>query len=132
KIIDAYTYNPAPQLDGVQPSGGPSTGQQPVVLFGLNLGNGSDITSVMLANVSAVIVSQSASVISVLSGPSASLGSGDVVVMSETYGTVTMVNGYTYYQPGLLVEVSPKSGPQGGGQYVTMSGVDIGNGTDIT
>ena len=82
-----------PSIANVQPNNGPAAGGTRVTISG-QLGDGSDITSVTVANVAARIISQTASEVVVETG--AGSGSGDVVVQSTSYGVATLVNQFNY------------------------------------
>jgi len=81
---------------GLRPASGTATGGFEVVIDGLNLGNGSDITNVTLCGVSVTnITSQSATQVVVWAGARAA-ATGDVVVFSTSYGMTTKNNGFSY------------------------------------
>ncbi|HBA85555.1 MAG TPA: hypothetical protein DCZ95_15835 [Verrucomicrobia bacterium] len=84
---------------GVQPPSGSWTGGYPVVVTGINLGNGSDITNVTLcgANVSG-IVSQSATQVVVAAGGAdvSHVGLGDVRVYSTSFGETVEADAFSY------------------------------------
>ncbi|MCP4213957.1 MAG: hypothetical protein GY765_04830, partial [bacterium] len=102
-----------------------------VVVSGTNLGDGTDISSVTLCGIAATILSQTADGVTVLSA-AGSAGTGNVVVVSASRGATALVNGFTYNAAGIVVSVSPSFGPTAGGTTVTISGSNLGNGTDIT
>jgi len=78
----------------VIPNSGPLYGTNYVTILGSNLGNGSDISSVLLNNISATIVKQNQSSVVVIASGSTSVGSG-VVVFSVSFG-YSFSNNYTY------------------------------------
>ena len=89
--------------DDVVPASGSWTGHYPVAINGLDLGNGSDITNVMLCGVAATISSQATDRVWVMASAALTPGLGDVVVQSTSYGTTVKSNGFTYNAPGLQV-----------------------------
>lgn len=121
---------------GVSPVSGSPAGGYTVVISGQNLGDGSDVTNVTLNGTPVrSIDSQSATEIVVTAG-ARTVGTGDVVVYSSSLGTTTKENGFSYiYTPGGQIGdapgVSPDSGPVAGGTTVTISGVNLGDGTDV-
>ena len=68
-----------------------------MVIFGSNLGDGADITNVILCGVSATnIASQSATQVVVWAGSRGSTATGDVVVFSTSRGVTTKAGGFSY------------------------------------
>jgi len=84
------------QLSGVVPPGGPTAGGTRVTILGSQLGNGSDVTNVMLCGVVATIVTQNTSRVVVQTGPAPIPTNGDVVVYSTSYGSILRTNSFTY------------------------------------
>ena len=87
--------NVAGAVTGVVPATAPVAGDTLVTISGTNLGSGSDITAVTLANVQADIVSQTASQV-VVRTRSASELSGNIVVRSLSMGIITLQNSFSY------------------------------------
>lgn len=86
-----------PQGDGVVPSSGSMTGGTAVVIFGINMCNGSDVTNVTLCGVPvSLIVTSTPTRIVVQTGAASGVGLGDVTVYSSSMGPVTKTNGFTY------------------------------------
>ncbi len=101
-ISNVYTYNPMGLISRVTPSIGSVTGGYPVVISGSNLGSGSDVSAVTLCGVSVQsMVSQSATQV-VVRARAGFRGVGPVVIQSTGYGTITLVNGFTYRDPVFL------------------------------
>ena len=50
----------------------------------------------------------------------------------RSYGTAELLNGWTYNEQGQIYSVIPTSGPAVGGNLVTINGLFLGIGTDIT
>ena len=100
-------WNPAPQvarsldvigvITNVSPAQGTIFGGTEVVIEGLWLGNGTDITNVALCGVEATVVSQNVHQVTVLSGAinSAIAITGAVEVVSS-YGTAVLTNAFVY------------------------------------
>lgn len=97
-VLDDVVISPQElemSIDAVSPSFGVFLGGYPVTITGTDLGNGWDVTNVTLNGQSAVIVSQSSTKLVVTAAATAA-GTGDVVVQSASYGSVTLVDGFTY------------------------------------
>jgi hypothetical protein len=65
-------------------------------VIGTNLGSGSDIISVELAQTAATIVSQTATQVIVTAGGAGIVRSGDVRIVSISFGPTTLTNGFAY------------------------------------
>ncbi len=94
---------PSPNQDfgintaAIDPCSGAVTGGYEVVIYGSNLGDGTDVTSVTLAGIPvAQIVNQSATQIVVIAGVAPDAMTGDVRVVSTSYGVAVRSNGFTY------------------------------------
>jgi hypothetical protein len=84
---------------GIRPDSGSWTGGYTVVIAGLNLCDGADLTNVTLCGASvADIVSQSPTQIVVKAGASAP-GRGDVRVYSVSFGESLRWNAFAYVSP---------------------------------
>lgn len=83
---------------GVTPSSGSWAGNYAVAIVGENIGNG-DITNVTLCGVAATIRSQVVNRVWVTAGIAATAGTGDVVVVSTSYGTTVGTNSFIYQHP---------------------------------
>ena len=71
----------------------------------------------------------------VLTAPAFGLQSGaaqNLSLNSPHYGPLVFANAYTYNPYGYVTTVYPDSGKYYGGNIVTISGLNLGNGTDIT
>jgi len=60
-LVAAWTYRPAPVILSVTPSFVPQTGGFSVTIAGSNLGNGSDITEVLLGGLPATAITSQTS-----------------------------------------------------------------------
>ena len=95
-VIVLYSLrNVAGHIFSIEPDSGPASGDQLVTISGVGLGNGSDITSVLLARQSAEIVSQTNNSVVVRSSPSVP-SDGSVVVTSVSTGMSVSTAGYMY------------------------------------
>ncbi len=86
----------------VTPAIGQAVGGYQVVISGENLSNGSDVIQVSLCDVSAIVLSQSATQIVVTAGACLLSGSGDVRVYSASYGETVKTNAFTYLPAALI------------------------------
>eukprot|EP00698_Gefionella_okellyi_P010305 TRINITY_DN2665_c0_g3_i2.p1 TRINITY_DN2665_c0_g3~~TRINITY_DN2665_c0_g3_i2.p1 ORF type:complete len:3735 (+),score=895.51 TRINITY_DN2665_c0_g3_i2:675-11207(+) len=131
-----FTYNPVGAITTVTPNQGPVAGGYTVTITASsNIGSGSDITLVTLKGFTATsIVAQTATSVTITVAAASSSGSGNVVVSSYTYGTATLVNGFTYNPVGSVNSIVPNLGPAAGGFTVTLRATasQIGSGSDIT
>lgn len=59
-------------------------------------------------------------------------GSAPIVVYSTSVGQTAVHSPYTYLEPGAIVSVSPPIGSAAGGETVTITGSQLGSGSDIT
>ena len=84
-------------ITNVTPPIGTVLGGTPVTISGLWLGNGVDITNVTICNVAATIVTQSQHSVTVTTGPSPVATNANVVLQSTGFGTVMLINGFTYH-----------------------------------
>ena len=94
----------------VTPSSGPSSGGYQVVISGVNLCNGSDVTNVTLCGISASVLSQSATQIVVTAGEALLSGIGDVRVYSAGYGETVRADAFTYLAAPLIWNPQVQSG----------------------
>ncbi|MEI7436052.1 MAG: MBG domain-containing protein, partial [bacterium] len=78
-----------------------------VLIQGISLGNGSDITNVTLAGVQAGIVTQTVQSITVLAGAATGAVTGDVSVGSSSGGFMVMSNAFTYLWLDAPVQLDP-------------------------
>jgi len=61
----------------------------------------------------------------------AGTGVVDVMVVNPDSSSDTLVNGYTYYPPPTISDVTPGNGPETGGTPVTITGTDFVSGADV-
>jgi N-acetylneuraminic acid mutarotase len=86
----------------VSASNGPAGGGNTITITGPGLGNGSDITSVTICGVAAVIQSQTANSVTVVIARAEDGGTGDIVVYSASQEAAIFTNRYTYTPPGSI------------------------------
>ncbi|QHI69526.1 fibronectin type III domain-containing protein [Tichowtungia aerotolerans] len=90
------TFDVLGVITNVAPDSGTVFGGTEVVIDGLWLGNGSDITNVTLCGISAAIVSQSVHSVTVSSSVAPPVQTNGNVVVESGFGSVVLTNGYTY------------------------------------
>lgn len=137
-------------ISGLSPANGPTIGSNSVTISGTNLGSGTDITSVLFGTAAAAISSQTATAV-VVTVPAGTAGQVAVTVRSTSRGEVTLNNAYLYnarmnfsasflymrshvmcFAAGSVTSLTPNNGPVAGTNIVTISGTNLGSGTDIT
>ncbi|NCC51258.1 MAG: hypothetical protein EOM20_08590 [Spartobacteria bacterium] len=95
------------ETSGIEPESGVRTGGYPIVISGVYLGDGADITNVTLCGVNATITSQSATQVVVEAGVAFAPGVGDVRVLSTSHGETVKSNAFEYTP--VLFEVTVRS-----------------------
>eukprot|EP00698_Gefionella_okellyi_P011631 TRINITY_DN3077_c0_g1_i1.p1 TRINITY_DN3077_c0_g1~~TRINITY_DN3077_c0_g1_i1.p1 ORF type:complete len:2771 (+),score=647.15 TRINITY_DN3077_c0_g1_i1:106-8418(+) len=130
-----FTYNPLATFTTIAPDiGRYSGGFSVTITAGSSMGDGTDITTVLLNNVAAQIVSQSPTTVTVVAGDATSLSgnrNGSVSVESLHWGTVTLPFAFVYRPVPIITQVRPNLGNMAGATRVTITGTDLGLGNDI-
>lgn len=111
-----------PTVSSVSPSSGPTSGGTSATISGNNL---SSATAVKFGGVTAAITANTAT--SITATVPAGTGTVDITVTTSG-GTATLTNSYTYVAAPTVTNISPSSGPTGGGTSVTITGTNF-NGT---
>ncbi|HBA86298.1 MAG TPA: hypothetical protein DCZ95_19635, partial [Verrucomicrobia bacterium] len=93
----------------VSPASGSSTGGCQVIVSGVNLGNGADITNVTLCGASVQEISSQSATQVVVVARADDPGLGDVRVYSISFGETVKSNAFTYTGSGILIS-SPSFG----------------------
>ncbi|MEU6328760.1 IPT/TIG domain-containing protein [Streptomyces sp. NPDC047049] len=124
----AYTYVavPVPVISSLSPVSGPTAGGNVVTVNGANL---SGATSVKFGGASGVIVTNTASQVTVI----APAGVGTVNVTVTTAGGTSNGLAYTYVAVPVPVisSLSPASGPTAGGNVVTINGTGLSGASSV-
>eukprot|EP00698_Gefionella_okellyi_P003991 TRINITY_DN1369_c0_g1_i1.p1 TRINITY_DN1369_c0_g1~~TRINITY_DN1369_c0_g1_i1.p1 ORF type:complete len:4179 (+),score=776.41 TRINITY_DN1369_c0_g1_i1:1337-12538(+) len=120
----AFTYNPLPLIASVFPTSGLYSGGTRVTIIGSNTLGASDITQVTLDGIAAAIVSQTPTQV-IVTAASSTVHTGDVVVVSTSFGTATQTNGWTYNPQPTVTSVFPPSAPSTGGVTITVTGTNF-------
>jgi hypothetical protein len=109
----------------------PSSGQlgTVVTIDGARLfGGGDNLRRVTLAGERAPIVGQSNTLVTV-TAPTATAKTGNVVLTANTGATVTLTNGWTFLETGVINNVTPTRGVRG--TRVVISGARLGGGGSV-
>ncbi|UAK31851.1 IPT/TIG domain-containing protein [Nocardia asteroides] len=122
----SYVYVPAPSLTGVVPGAGPSTGGNTVVLTGAGLTGATVVRFGANAAVSFTVVSAT----EIRAVPPA--GAGTAAVNVTTTGGVSNSVAYAYVPVPTLTTIVPDSGPETGGNTVTLTGTGLTGATAVT
>ena len=99
-------YASAGTIQTISPSNGPYAGGNQILITGQNLGNGSDITNIVICGIRASISTQSSTQVVVWAG-SKGVGTGPVTVYSTSQGVSSQTSGYTYNPPGVIGQRIP-------------------------
>eukprot|EP00698_Gefionella_okellyi_P016627 TRINITY_DN4765_c0_g1_i8.p1 TRINITY_DN4765_c0_g1~~TRINITY_DN4765_c0_g1_i8.p1 ORF type:complete len:2726 (-),score=573.81 TRINITY_DN4765_c0_g1_i8:194-8371(-) len=133
-LANAYTYNQVGSLLSVTPTNGPAAGGNTVTIMASTaVGNGVDITAVVVQGVAATIVGQTSLSVTVVLAAS-SVGWAPISVISASYDNTTATGLYKCNPPGNITRVFPANGVTTGSTIVTISSTNslVGNGNDIT
>lgn len=120
---NAYTYTHSPQISGMTPASGSTTGGDSVVINGNYFTPGVSVTFDGTAATNVTLID--ASSISVTT-PAGERGTADITI-TNTYGqTTTLLAGFRYLSPAPTVSgFSPTSGTMAGGTVVTFTGSNL-------
>ncbi|MFR9750049.1 IPT/TIG domain-containing protein [Nocardia sp. 004] len=124
----AYTYGapPLPTLTAIVPTSGPATGGTVVVLTGTNLTGTTAVTFGATPATSFTV--NSATQITAI----APAGAGTVAVTVTTAAGTSNALGYTYIAAPTILALVPTSGPEGGGNSVTILGTGFTPASSVT
>ncbi|WP_218022293.1 IPT/TIG domain-containing protein, partial [Nocardia amamiensis] len=120
-----YTFVPAPTLVALDPDSGPETGGNTVTLVGVDLAGASAVHFGGTPATSFTVVSDT-EITAV-----APAGSGTVAVTVTTAGGAGNGVAYVYVPAPTLATVVPGSGPETGGNIVTLTGADLTSTTAV-
>ncbi|MHC4944462.1 MAG: IPT/TIG domain-containing protein [Planctomycetota bacterium] len=122
-LVNGYTYNDPPALSSINPTDGPVAGGTSTTITGNHFTTTPD-TTVTIGGAPAtnlVVINATTLTCNTPGGPA---GPADVVITNSN-GSDTLVNGFTYHNPPSLISVSPNNGPESGGTAVTITGTDF-------
>ncbi len=125
-----YTYVGAPSLLAVSPNTGLITGGTSVTLTGSNFQTGATVKFGSNAATGVTVVN-STTITAVT--PAGSAGAVNVTVTNPGGQNSTLTNAFTYADPAPTASnMSPSSGPAGGGTSVTITGTNFLSGATVT
>jgi len=119
---------PGPTVTAINPTTGPTTGNQPVTITGTDL-TGAMLVTIGGANCTGVTVPSPTTLsCTTTAGPA-----GPASVLVTTPGGTNGPNAlYTYVSPPTVTAIAPATGPLLGGQLVTITGADLTGATGVT
>ncbi|MEM7167971.1 MAG: IPT/TIG domain-containing protein, partial [Planctomycetota bacterium] len=126
-LVGGFTYDNPPTITALTPNSGVIAGGESIVVTGTNFVGSEAVTFDGLA---AVVVFDSATQLTVTT-PAHASGTVNVVV-TNVNGTDTLVGGFTYVGPPVLISVAPTNGSPLGGDTVTLTGTDFTAGDTVT
>jgi large repetitive protein len=116
-------------VTGISPSSGPTAGGTSVTITGKNL---SGATGVSFGGAGGSVTADSSTKVTATSPA----GSGTVNITVTTKGgtsATTSADKFTYATPApVVIEISPNSGPAGGGTSVTITGTNLSGATGVS
>jgi len=127
--VNLYTYIDAPTVTLISPAAGPLVGGQAVTITGTNFTTGT--TSVTLGGVAATNVVVTSPTTLTATTPAHAAGVVNVVATTPS-GSGTGTGLYTYGTLPIVIAINPATGPIGGGQAVTITGVNFTGATSVT
>jgi hypothetical protein len=120
---DKFTYVAAPTVTGLNPTKGPTTGENIVTITGTDL---TGVTGVKFGANSATELNSVSSTELKVKAPPGAAGTVDVIV-TAVGGTSanTAADDYTYVTAPTVTGLNPNKGPTTGGNVVTITGTDL-------
>lgn len=118
-LTNAFVYYPALSVTSVDINRGLSTGGQTRTLTGTGFASVTGVTVCGVAVTSFTVVTPTT--LTFVTAPNATLGTGSIVV-TTTYVSSTLSNGFTYHPAMQVTSTDVSSGPAAGGTTVVVSG----------
>ncbi|MEW5852330.1 MAG: IPT/TIG domain-containing protein [Myxococcota bacterium] len=128
-LEDGYRYIPPPIVDGVIPPDGPDFGGQEVVVTGENFIDGATVTVGGAPCVDVEFISSEELRCTV---PPGTPGAADVTVTNPDGQSGTLLGGYYYNGPPVVVAVDPDEGPLVAGQEAIIYGAGFLGGMTVS
>ena len=123
------TGSSAPTITAISPNSGPTSGGTAVTITGTNFLSGATVTFGGTAATNVTVVSGTSITATT---PAHAAGAVNVVV-TDSGGSATVVNGFTYVSsPPTITTISPNSGSTNGGTAVTITGTNFISGATVT
>ncbi len=128
-VKNAFTYDPAPIVSGITPSGGRSIGQNMTVVTGLNFVNGANVKIGTTPCITVEYISNTQLKCKI---PPQYTGSFDVEVVNPDLQSGKLISGYIYNPPLSISSRTPAYGKKSGGDLITVTGGGFIEGTTVT
>ena len=126
-----FTLNLAGSCYALSAAAGPFAGGNVITITNGNLGA---ITNITVGGAPAIIQGSGTDWATIIVPATGSAGPKDIVIETSDLGSTTLANAYTVNPAGTISPngVTPESGSITGGYPVAISGVNLGNGSDVT
>ncbi len=121
-VVDAFTFTAIPTIATIAPNSGPIAGGTTVTVTGTAFQTG---VFVLIDNQPCTNVVLVTSTQLTCVTPMGTVGPADVVVGNLDGGAVTATDGYTFLPAPVVSSVTPNTGPNAGGQTVTIQGANF-------
>ncbi len=118
-----------PTITGISPSSGPNTGGTFITITGSEFASGATVTIGGTVATNVVVVSSTEITATT---PAGTTGPANVVETNPDSGTVTDTDAFTYISVPTIAGVSPSSGPNTGGTFITITGSEFASGATVT
>lgn len=128
-LAGIYTYQSAPTISAVSPSGGPLAGNTTITITGTNFLTGATV-SIGGSACGTVVIGSSTSLTCVT--PARAAGSYTVSVTNVDNQLGSRVNGFTYQGAPTVTNISPAVGASAGNTLVTISGTNFLSGATVS
>ncbi|HEX7706422.1 MAG TPA: IPT/TIG domain-containing protein, partial [Thermoanaerobaculia bacterium] len=130
-LEDGFTFvAPAPTIDSVTPTSGPTAGGTAVTIEGSNFQSGATVTFGTDPCTGLIVVD--AETITCTT-PAHAAGTVDVTVTNSDTQSDVLEDGFTFVAPAPTIDsVTPTSGPTAGGTAVTIEGSNFQSGATVT
>lgn len=129
ELAESYTYVDAPTLDSIGPVFGAQVGGTEVVLIGASFQRG---VRVLLGGTEVDLVSFVNPNRLVITTPAHAPGFADIRVINPDGQIALLESAYEYLAPPQITSLSQRTGPEGGGTIVRLTGVGFVPGTIVT
>jgi hypothetical protein len=124
-----YELPPAPVVNGISPSSGPTAGGTMVTITGANFVMGA---TVRIGGTLATNVMFASSTQLTATTPAGAAGDAAVQVTNPDGQSGTLAAAFTFVPPPTVTNVMPASGPVSGGNAITINGANFQSGATVT
>lgn len=126
-LSNGFTYNVAPTITSITPIVGSIIGGTSVTIMGTGFQTGATVS---FGGAAATIVTVTSTQIT-LTTPAHAAGTVNVTVTNPDGSSVTQTGGYTYGLPPSILSVTPNTGTDAGGTFVTITGAEFQQGATV-